>query len=536
MNLIHQRLTSLRSRTRDLQGSLRRWALYADVFTHESKEAFLTRWTPGERSDYTRDIEQTRPRLRPVQVHIEILGTWCNYVIEAIEEQLTQAQTLLEQGRTAAALAQLGDVETRLINPTRETLAYATRSFSQRMAPTTAHRMTALDAIIRSLYLPTIKNATQRGLLTRESLSRTPIAILAGSAAEDSQQWRRHAVGLASVGRFIPVSMVAVRQELLAEPWNIGTAAFDVGVQIYSDLDLAWELAHKLSREATLTGVSPRTATFWAAAHETLFADIFGILQLGPAYASAQIERLAQCPEGLFAPTAGTALPVYVRWHVMLQTLALLNFADEARERFTQIHALCGDPNQIAQRLGDDWRLLIAEARAIAGLVALSPMQKLGGARVIDLVTPMQTTERSAVNRVKEVIESADEGCSEDAGYEWAKSLRDVPAHLALAGLRSAFDATPQQDAATQFAIRFWCLIQFLSQENSTTREREDREYAPKQEMLKNIARRGTTIGTPAAATYGQASAAGVATGGGYGVPTGAGSGAGFGTNAVATA
>jgi len=529
MNLIRQRIISLRSRARDIQGSLRRWALYADAFSHESKEAFLTRWTPNERSDYPRDVEQTRPRLRPVQVHVEMLGTWFNCIVEAIDEQLNQAQSQLEQGRVPECLATLADVENRLVGPTRETLAFATRTFAQRVAPTTCHRMTALDALIRSLYLPTIKNAVQRGLLAKECLSRTPLSILAGSAAEESAQWRHHAVGSAAIGRFIPISLVAVRQELLAEPWNLVSIAHDVGVQIYSDLDLAWEIVQKLSSEATLTGVTPETATVWARAHETLFADVFGVLQLGPAYVSGMIERLSQSAEGPFVATPSSPLPPYVRWHVMLQMLTLLSYADEARERITQMHALCGDPQQVAQRLGAGWMQLIGEARAVAGLVAFSPLQKLGGARIIDLVPPMLTSEMQAAVRVREVLSGADENCTEDSEFEWAKSVRDVPAHLALAGLRMAFDAAPQQERAAQLAVRFWCLTQYLTRENSTIREREDRENAPAIETLRSIARRG------AAPIIASGAAAGIACGT-FGIGGPVGSATAFGGAAVATA
>lgn len=491
MNPIRQRLISLRSRARDLQAGLRQWAAYADVLDGQTKEKLLERWTPGQREDFDADAEPLRRRLRPVQVHVEMLGTWYDYVLETIETEIDRARALLDQGRNHECIAILADVEQRLIDPNRDTLSFVTASFMQRTAPTTTHRIAALDAIIRALYLPTIRNAHKRGLLTKESLSRSPLATLCGGDAGCT--WRQHVLTSAAEGRFIPVSLVSVPQQLTAEPWNLVGIAHDVGLQVYSDCDLAWEMAHKLQREAQLTGVSAITAPVWARWHETLFADTFGVLQLGPAYVSGMIETLGGNPATILATTpTGDAPPAYIRWHVMLQTLQLLSYADEARERFNQIHVLCGDPNQLTQQYGPIWTQLINEARSIAGLVAFSPLQKLGGARVIDVVPPFLSNEFQNAVKVKDLLAGGDETCTEDAQFTWCASVRDVPAHLVLAGLRLAFEAFPQQDTAARLRTRFGCLMQYLTRETSPTREREDREFAPGNETLRSIARRAT--------------------------------------------
>src|SRR5262249_29220634 len=151
-------------------------------------------------------------------------------------------------------------------------------------------------------------------------------------------------------------------------------------------------------------GVSTQTAALWARWHETLFADIFAVLQLGPAYVSGMIETMCGAP-GMpiaFSPNEANP-PAYIHWHVMLQTLQLLSYADEARESFNQIHMLCGDPNQLSQQFGPVWLQLINEARSIAGVVAFAPMQKLGGARVIDIVTPFLSSEVQHATRVKDL-------------------------------------------------------------------------------------------------------------------------------------
>ncbi|MEE8169918.1 MAG: hypothetical protein V3T70_05165 [Phycisphaerae bacterium] len=495
MNSIRQRLVSLRHRARDVQNSLRRWSIYVEDSSLEGREAVLARWTPAEREEFERDVAQMSQRLKPVAVHIETLGTWYKFVLEAIEARLNQAQALLDQGRNHECINVLADIEQRLITPNWDTLAFATRSFAQRVAPTSAHYLTALDAIIRSLYLPTIKNAHQRGLLVKEALSRTPLAMVAGFDAEGGVPWRQHVLASAAQGRFIPISLIAVRQQFLSNPWNLVGTAFDVGLQIYSDMDMAWETAHKLTQEAPLNGVSPETTPIWARWHETLFGDVFGVLKLGPAYVSGMIEMLSIDHAGLFgSPGTDAVPPAYIRWHVMLQTLHLLSYADEARERFNHIHVLCGDPNQLAQQFGPIWMQLINEARAVAGLIAFSPLQKLGGARVIDVVPPLLTNELQTAVKIKDLLLGGDQSCTEDAEYQWAESARDTAPYLALAGLRLAFDAAPKLDTAASLTTRFWCLMQYLTREASSIREQEDREFAPGQETLKTIAQHAAPI------------------------------------------
>lgn len=491
MNTIRQRLISLRSRASDLQTSLRRWAACADALASDVKDRFLRNLTPAEREELNHDLDTTRRRLQPVKVHIEILSTWYNFLLESIEEQLEKARELLDQGRNHECLAILADVEARMIIPNRDTLAFATRSFAQRVSPTTTHRMIALDAMIRSLYLPTVKCVHQRGLLPKECLSRTPLAVLAGNEYESGATWRHHAMASAALGRFIPISLVAVPLQNLGDPWNLVSLAHEVGLQLYGDLDLAWELANKLANDATQAGVSPQTAPLWARWHETLFADVFGVLQLGPAYVSGMIETLAATPGyAAVMPASDAAPPPYIRCHIALQTLQLLSYADEARERFNQIHVLCGDPNQLSQQFGPVWMQLVNEARGIAGLIAFSPLTKLGEARVIDVAPPFLSNECGAATRVRDLLLGGDESCTDDTSYTWAVGVRDVAPHLALAGLRMAFDAAPQSDSALRLRTRFGCLMQFLTRETTPNREREDREYAPGQETLKSIARR----------------------------------------------
>ncbi|MCK6457822.1 MAG: hypothetical protein L6Q92_14990 [Phycisphaerae bacterium] len=490
MNFIRQRLITLRSRARALQAGLRRWSLYADTVSPEMRGDLIARMTPGERSQFDRTCEMTRERLRPVAVHVDTMRKWFDFILEKVNEQFDRARALLDQGRNHECLAILADIEQRMLLPNGDTVAFVNRCMQQRAGHDYYQKLLGLDAIIRDLYLPSMKIAHQRGLVSKEALGRSPIAYLV-DGPDGIYLWRQHQQAAAVAGRHIPISLIAIPRRHIADPWNLVGLGYEVGVQIYNDLSLGFEFAHKLLRESSAANVSNETAPLWSRWHETLFGDIFGTLRLGSAYVSGMIEVTGSDPRAAIAwsPDSPTP-PIYVRWHIMLQTLHLLGFADEARAHFGQIHMLCGDPAQLAQAYGPVWMQLINEARAIAGLMAFTPCQKLGGVRVIDVVPPFLSTEAQHAQKVKDILLAGDENCVRDESCRWADSARDVPAHLAVAGLRLAFDATEDYDASRRLWIRFWCLMQLLTEETIPSREREDREYAIPDATLKTFAHR----------------------------------------------
>lgn len=483
-------MVSLRNRARHLQTSLCQWALYDDSVSREVKNELLARFTPGEETAFESDLELTKARLRPVSAQIRTLSRWYEFVLEQINEQLDRARTVLEQGRNGEALTILNDVEMRMIVPNEETLGYFFRTLGQHTSHELHQKLATIDTIIRDLYLPSIKLGQQRGLVSKESLSRSPLAYVT-DVPEMANSWRQHAGHAQNVGRCLPVSLIAVPRQFMAQPWNLVAIAHEVGLCVYGDMDLAWEIASKLQTESTNCGVSTGNAPIWSRWHATLFADVFGVMKLGPAYVSGMIELLGcDVTSALTVQTGSPVPPAYLRWHVMLQTLQLLNIVEPARELLNQVHSLCGDANQLAARFGSAWLQLVHESRAVSGLIALSPCQKLGGARVVDIAQPFGQTEFHTALKVKDLLLSGDESCSSDSHFSWAEPLHSMPVTptVALTALRMAFDATADFETSRRMWVRFWCLQQYLMSHTEQVREREDREFAPGDAVLKQIA------------------------------------------------
>jgi hypothetical protein len=205
------------------------------------------------------------------------------------------------------------------------------------------------------------------------------------------------------------------------------------------------------------------------------------------------IELLGSDPSAIVAMDPNSAVPpVCIRWSVMIQALNLLKFEYQARELQDQVQMICGDANQISQYGGPLMMTLMNECRAVTGVIAFSPCQKLAGARVIDIVGPFLSSEQQAAEKVRDLLLDGDEKCSEDDEFAWTEPLADtkVTAATVLAGLRLAFDASAEFETSRRIWVRFWCLCQHLTVNLDSTREREDKEFAPGDAILKSMAQK----------------------------------------------
>lgn len=494
MNLIRQRMSSLRCRAVELQTCLRRWALYNDHVPHDWKTPLLGRMTPAEESAFQADLELTRTRLRPVSMQIQTVTKWYDFVLEQVRARLDHAAALHEQARDRECVAVLADLETSLIEPNEETLGFFFRCLAQHASHEYHQKLGAIDAMLRSLYLPTAKTAHQRGVLPREALSRTPLAFVTDDA-ESIHSWRHHAMVASRCGRQLPLSLVAIPRRRLAEPWNLVDLAFEVGRCLQADLNLGCEIAARIqSGAASGSGESslwPISSRLWASWSNVVFADVFATIKLGPAYMSGTVEKWGASPAtvAMLSPVSVTP-PALIRWQVMIQTLHLLNFADAASHWERTLRKTFGDFERYGASLGAAWGRWTMDCRAVAQLAAFTPLTALGMARLVDVAEPFLASAAQRGQRVREWLLASDTSGSSEQDFRWIESSGDsrMPAHAALSGLRAAYDVACDAAAAERIWIRFWRLMQHLTTGCDAVREQEDREFAPADSTLRQIA------------------------------------------------
>lgn len=493
MNLIQQRMSSLRCRAVELQTCLRRWALYNDQVPHDWKTPLLGRMTPAEGSAFQADLELTRARLRPVSTQIQTVTKWYEYVLEQVLARLDHAAALHEQARGRECVAVLADLEHRLIEQNEQTLGFFFRCLAQHASHEYHQKLGAIDAILRSLYLPIAKAAHQRGLLSREALSLTPLAFVTDDA-ESIHSWRHHEMTASRCGRQLPLSLVAVPRRRLAEPWNLVDLAFEVGHCVQDDLQLSWEVAARLQIDAATGGTNSsigiRSTPLWARWSNCVFADVFATIKLGPAYLSGTIEKWGASPAtvAMVSPVS-EAPPPLIRWQVMIQTLHLLNFADVANQWDQSLRQTFGDFERYGASLGAAWGRWTMDCRAVAQVIAFTPLTSLGLARLVDVAEPFLASDAQRCQRVREWLLASDSTETSDHDFRWIESGGDprMPAHVALSGLRAAHDVACDTDAAGRMWIRFWRSMEHLATSCDAVREQEDREFAPADSTLRQI-------------------------------------------------
>lgn len=493
MNLIQHRMSSLRCRAVELQTCLRRWALYNDHVPHDWKTPLLGRMTPAEESAFQADLKLTRERLRPVTAQIQTVTKWYEFVFEQVCTRLDQAAALHEQVRDRECVEVLADLEHRLIESNEQTLGFFFRCLAQHASHEYHQKLGAIDAILRSLYLPTAKAAHQRGLLPRESLSRSPLAYVTDDA-ESTHSWRQHAVTASRCGRQLPLSLVAIPRRRLAEPWNLVNLAFEVGRSIENDLNLTHEIAgriHAIAAAGTANWSGwPNSSPIWARWSHCVFADVFATIKLGPAYLSGTVEQWGASPATVATASPSSFAPPLIRWQVVIQTLHLLNFAGAANQWERTLRQTFGDFERYGAALGAAWGRWLMDCRAVAQVVAFTPLTGLGSARLVDVVEPFLSTDAQRCQKVREWLLASPASSSSDADYRWIDSNGEMrmPAHVALSGLRAAYDEACDAATAERIWVRFWRLMQHLADGCDAIREQEDRDFAPAEATLRQIA------------------------------------------------
>ncbi len=494
MNLIQQRMSSLRCRAVELQTCLRRWALYDDHVPHDWKSPLLGRMTPAEESAFQADLDLTRTRLRPVSSQIQTMTKWYDFVLDQIRTRLDHAAALHEQARDRECVAVLAHLEHRLIEPNEETLGFFFRCLAQHASHEYHQKLCAIDAILRSLYLPAVKAAHQRGLLPRDTLSRTPLAFVTDDS-EGRHSWRQHAMTASCCGRQLPLSLVAVPRQRLAEPWNLVDLAHEAGRCIENDLNLTYEIESRIAAigggGASTAAAWPNSSPIWARWSHCVFADVFATIKLGPAYLSGTVEQWGASPATVAtASPASFAPPPLIRWQVMIQTLHLLNFADAANQWERTLRQTFGDFERYGASLGAAWGRWLMDCRAVAQVIAFAPLTALGSARLVDVVEPFLASDAQRCQKVREWLLASDASSSSDADFRWIETGGEtrMSAHVALSGLRAAYDVACDAAGVERIWIRFWRLMQHLAAAGDSVREQEDREYAPGDNTLRQIA------------------------------------------------
>ena len=163
----------------------------------------------------------------------------------------------------------------------------------------------------------------------RKIPSPAPFCFLESTRAPAT--WRRYVqvTRLAKLNN--PFPLIKIPRRRLMNPWTLGAIPHEVAHNLQSDLGLWLTIPRQILRASATAGLPKEVARIWARWHKEIFADLCGVLLIGPAFVSAMMDLVSRTPEktGAYKPTGVHPVPYY-RVLILLELLRHMGFEKEA--------------------------------------------------------------------------------------------------------------------------------------------------------------------------------------------------------------
>jgi len=306
-----------------------------------SAPADVTRhWVRAQVVSAARHLERLRPfkrewfgegQARPREAHIKAV----NVLIGAERrKQKARVATLQRLGAkaitrpTTPALGRFAAAKDATYLGTRRTEGiwhFYDELFAQRKG-VFAKELGAMDRIALDCY-----QAVWMGLGKARSLpSPPPFSYFEPSGGPAT--WRR-GVPVPKLARGKnPFPLIRLPFHRIVNPWSLGAMPHEVGHNIHADLGL-WQVTPRLiARRLSAMGVPDDAVRTWARWHKEIYADLIGVLLIGPAYVDSLMDVVGKGPDRVatFRPD-GVHPTSYLRPFIATALIRRIGFADRAR-------------------------------------------------------------------------------------------------------------------------------------------------------------------------------------------------------------
>ena len=251
--------------------------------------------------------------------------------------------------------------------------------FDQRTGPF-ADKLLAIDRIALDCY-----QACYMGLGEARSIP-TPPPMAYVEAGYGPATYRR-GVRMTKLGRRAnPFPLVKLPNHRLVNPWSLGAVPHEIGHNLQNDLKL-WDVAPRLIRaRLTAAGVPPAAIRIWMRWHKEIYADLIGVLLIGPAYVSSLFDIVGKAPERVAAFSPSGVHPTsYLRPMINTELMRRIGFAKQADGFDRDWRALY--PREIADKLPPPLResFPVAVKETVTAL-CFQPHKAYGGRKLVEVV------------------------------------------------------------------------------------------------------------------------------------------------------
>lgn len=183
-----------------------------------------------------------------------------------------------------------------------------------------------------------------------------------------------------------PFPLVRLPFHRIVNPWSLGAMPHEVGHNIHADLGL-WQTTPKLiARRLSAMGYPSRTVKTWARWHKEIYADLIGVLLIGPSYVDSLMDVVGKGPDRVAAFRENGVHPTsYLRPFISTALLRRIGFADRARMLEAGWSRIYGP--DVAKRVPAHMRRGFSKAAdAVVQELALRKMAAYGGKSLAGVV------------------------------------------------------------------------------------------------------------------------------------------------------
>ncbi len=224
-----------------------------------------------------------------------------------------------------ALLLQLKERNQALASETEKIWEFYLNLFGQRIGPF-GHWLRGIDRIALDCY-----QAVYLGLGRARSIP-SPVPFAYMEAGFGPATYRR-GVKLSKLGqRQNPFPLVKVPFHRLVNPWSLGAVPHEVAHNLQNDLEL-WEIMpHRIKLAFDQHKLPERNAEVWARWHKEAYADLAGVLLIGPAYVGSLMDVVGRSRQQTAAYSDEAVHPTpIIRVPLNIRLLERMGFGEDAQ-------------------------------------------------------------------------------------------------------------------------------------------------------------------------------------------------------------
>lgn len=197
----------------------------------------------------------------------------------------------------------------------------------------------------------------------------------------------RRGIKLSKISRNAnPFPLVKLPYSRLISPWSLGAIPHEIGHNIQNDLGLWKEGPRLIQSRLACKNLPKAVIENWMTWHKEIFADLIGILLIGPSYVASIMDVVGRPAATVAKFTTGAVHPTpYLRVFINTTLLRMMGFTKDAEYYDRTWTALY--PKSVCAMVPQDIRdsFCVAAQETVIAL-CFTPHRAYGGKRLIDVV------------------------------------------------------------------------------------------------------------------------------------------------------